>query len=244
MSTSRSMVTDEAKLNKRSGDADLSKDKSGPESPPKLRRSWYIEGHVRSGVISSVLSQQYLSTIRQRYNPREGAQSLLGYEGLSSEGNKLNSILITVEKKTEEGMVDSQPMEEEFQGAGTRDAGTETHGGPTEPVLQTQKTPSTSPTFIKENIDVLRTIIKEHDQQAKMKATPKKLAYANYDKESPARSLARGFSDRFNLESSGTSNTHRQTHFASKSQRTPSRNKRTDTLKKVKKAGRREHNQG
>ncbi|GKD67423.1 hypothetical protein Tco_1309531 [Tanacetum coccineum] len=86
-----------AKLNKRSGDADLSKDKSGPESPPEFRRSWYVEGHVRSGVISSVLAQRYLKAIRQRYSPREGPQSLLGDEGLSSEGNKLNSIFITAE---------------------------------------------------------------------------------------------------------------------------------------------------
>ncbi|GJV92559.1 reverse transcriptase domain-containing protein [Tanacetum coccineum] len=183
-----------AKLNKRFGDAGLSKDKSGPESSPEFQRSWYVEGHVRSGVISFVLAQWYLRAIRQRYSPREGPQSLLGDEGLSSRGNQLNLIFITDEdlasqstqkKKTEEGMVDSQPMEEEFQGAGTRDAGTEKHRGPTEP-------------------------------QAKMKATPRKLAYANSDKEAPARSLAREFSDRFSLESPGTSDTHRQAHSASK----------------------------
>ncbi|GJU13603.1 hypothetical protein Tco_1135999 [Tanacetum coccineum] len=96
-------------------------------------------------------------------------------------------------------MVDSQPMEEEFQGAATRDVGTETHRGPTEPALQTQKTPSPSLAFIKENINVLRTMIKEHDQQAKMKATPRKLAYADSDKEAPTGSLAKGFFDRFLL---------------------------------------------
>ncbi|GJR62869.1 hypothetical protein Tco_1505031 [Tanacetum coccineum] len=68
------------------------------------------------------------------------------------------------------------------------DMGTKTHGGPTEPVLQTHKTPSPSPAFIKENIDVLRTMIKEHDQQAKMKSTPRNLAYVDSDKEAPARS--------------------------------------------------------
>nr|GEX22957.1 hypothetical protein [Tanacetum cinerariifolium] len=46
-----------AKLNKCSGDADLSKDMSGPESPPELWRSWCVEGHIRFGVISSVLAQ-------------------------------------------------------------------------------------------------------------------------------------------------------------------------------------------
>ncbi|GJT27484.1 hypothetical protein Tco_0907759 [Tanacetum coccineum] len=75
-------------------------------------------------------------------------------------------------------------------------------------------------------------MIKEHDQQAKMKATPRKLAYADSDKEAPARLLARGFSDRFSLESSGTSDTHRQTHSVSKSQRTPSKNKEPTHLRR------------
>ncbi|GJW78681.1 reverse transcriptase domain-containing protein [Tanacetum coccineum] len=129
-------------------------------------------------------------------------------------------------------MVDSQPMEEEFQGASTRDFETKTHGGPTEPVLQTQKNPSSSPAFIKENIDVLRTMIKEHDQQAKMKATPRKLAYDESDKEAPTRSLAKGFSDRFSLESSGTSDTHRKTRSTSKSQKTSSKNKEPTRLRR------------
>nr|GEX58644.1 hypothetical protein [Tanacetum cinerariifolium] len=38
------------------GEADLSKDTSGMEPSLELRRSWCVEGHVRSGVISSVLS--------------------------------------------------------------------------------------------------------------------------------------------------------------------------------------------
>ncbi|GJS12157.1 hypothetical protein Tco_0368953 [Tanacetum coccineum] len=118
-----------AKLNKRSGDADLSKDKSGPESPPEFRRSWYVEGHIRSGVISSFLAQRYL-----RYNLTK-----LGDEGLSSRGTKLNSVSITA--------------------------------------------------------DVTFTKLKQPTTFAKMKATPRKLAYADSDKEAPARSLARGFSD-------------------------------------------------
>ncbi|GJR91216.1 hypothetical protein Tco_0215227 [Tanacetum coccineum] len=51
----------------------------------------------------------------------------LGDKELSSGGTKLNSIFITAEK-TEEGMVDSQPMEEEIQGTDARGVGTETHG--------------------------------------------------------------------------------------------------------------------
>ncbi|GJV42714.1 reverse transcriptase domain-containing protein [Tanacetum coccineum] len=123
-------------------------------------------------------------------------------------------------------------MEEEFQGAATRDVGTETHGEPTEPVLQTQKTSSPSPAFIKENVDVLRTMIKEHDQQAKIKATPRKLAYVDSDKEAPALSLAKGFSDRFPLESSDTFDTYRQTRFASKSQKTPFKNQESTHLRR------------
>ncbi|GJW95487.1 hypothetical protein Tco_0175159 [Tanacetum coccineum] len=56
-----------AKLNKRSVDADLSKDKSGPELPLEFRRSWYVEGHIKSRVISSVLMQRYLRVTRQRH---------------------------------------------------------------------------------------------------------------------------------------------------------------------------------
>ncbi|GJV01749.1 hypothetical protein Tco_1335318 [Tanacetum coccineum] len=89
-----------AKLNKCSGDADLSKDKSGLESPLEFRRSWYVEGHIRSGVISSVLMQRYQRTVRQRYSSCKGPLSLkghLGDEGLCSGGTKLNSIFITAE---------------------------------------------------------------------------------------------------------------------------------------------------
>ncbi|GJW98064.1 reverse transcriptase domain-containing protein [Tanacetum coccineum] len=129
-------------------------------------------------------------------------------------------------------MVDSQPMEEEIPKAKTRDVGTETHGGPTELVLQAQKTPSPYPVFIKENIDVLRAMIKEHNQQAKIKTTPKRLAYADSDKEAPTRSLVRGFFDRFSLESSGTSDTHKQTRSTNKSQRTPSKKKEPTHLRR------------
>ncbi|GJX56078.1 hypothetical protein Tco_0285975 [Tanacetum coccineum] len=41
------------------GEADMSKDTSGLESLEELRRSWYVEGQTRSGVISPVLAQQY-----------------------------------------------------------------------------------------------------------------------------------------------------------------------------------------
>ncbi|GKB01474.1 reverse transcriptase domain-containing protein [Tanacetum coccineum] len=65
-----------------------------------------------------------------------------------------------------------------------------------------------------------------------MKATPRKLAYADSDKEDPAGSLAKGFSDRFSLESSGTSDTRRQTRSTIKSQKTPSKNKEPTHLRR------------
>nr|GEV88062.1 hypothetical protein [Tanacetum cinerariifolium] len=114
-------------------------------------------------------------------------------------------------------MVDSQIMEEEIWGAEARVVGTETHKGPTKPILQTQKTPYPSSAFIKENIDVLRTMVKEHDQQAKIKVTPRRLAYADSDMETLARSLARNFSDQFSLKSSSTSDTRRQARSISQS---------------------------
>ncbi|GKB89507.1 hypothetical protein Tco_0961779 [Tanacetum coccineum] len=160
------------KPNKCSGDADLSKDKSCPESPLEFRRSWYVEGHIRSIVISTVLMQRSQAAhvnLSQHLAPSVG----LGILIYPKEG----------------GMVDLQPMEEEFQGVATRE----------------------------ENIDVLRTMIKEHDQQAKMKATPRKLAYADSDKEAPAGSLAKGFSDRFSLKSSSTSDTRRKNRSTIKS---------------------------
>nr|GEY44560.1 hypothetical protein [Tanacetum cinerariifolium] len=131
---------------------------SGPESPPELRRSWYVEGHMRRKP-----KKAWLTCNLWRRKLREWKQESL-------EGNPR---------------------------------------GPTEPVLQTQKTPSPSLAFIKENIDVLRTMIKEHDQQSKKKATPRRLTYADSDKEAPAR----------------------QTRSADKSQRTPSKNKEPSHLR-------------
>ncbi|GJX60652.1 zinc finger, CCHC-type containing protein [Tanacetum coccineum] len=61
---------------KYSGEAGMSKDTPGPESPGELRRSWYVEGHVRSGVVSPVLAQRYQRTTQQRYSPCQGPLSL------------------------------------------------------------------------------------------------------------------------------------------------------------------------
>ncbi|GKA07773.1 reverse transcriptase domain-containing protein [Tanacetum coccineum] len=111
-------------------------------------------------------------------------------------------------------MVDSQLVEEEVQGLEPRDVRTEAQKGPTEPVSQTQTTPF--PAFVKENIDLLRTMIKEHDQQTKTKATPRKLIYADSERDAPDELMAKSFSDRLSLKSSGTSDTHGKAYSARK----------------------------
>ncbi|GJV94774.1 hypothetical protein Tco_1546351 [Tanacetum coccineum] len=145
-------------------------------------------------------------------------------------------------------MVDSQLIEEEVRGTEMRDVGMETQKGPTEPISQTQTTPSPSPNFIKENIDVLRTMIKELDHQAKAKATPRKLIYVDSEKETPDRSMTKSFSDRFSLESTGTSNTRGKTHSTGKGQKglskdkepsRPRRSKRLENRSRTKKRARR-----
>ncbi|GJW77501.1 reverse transcriptase domain-containing protein [Tanacetum coccineum] len=65
-----------------------------------------------------------------------------------------------------------------------------------------------------------------------MKATPRKLAYADSDKEAPVGTLAKGFSVRFSLKSSSTCDTHRQTRSTIKSQKTPSKNKEPTHLRR------------
>nr|GFA68442.1 reverse transcriptase domain-containing protein [Tanacetum cinerariifolium] len=72
-----------------------------------------------------------------------------------------------------------------------------------------------------------------NDQRAKKKFTPRRLAFAESDKEASAKSLAKGFFNRFSLESFGTSDTYRQTRSASKSQRTPSKNKEPTHLRRL-----------
>ncbi|GJZ89185.1 hypothetical protein Tco_0660967 [Tanacetum coccineum] len=67
--------------------------------------------------------------------------------------------------------------------------GREPQKGPTEPAPQTQTTPSA--TFVMKNIDMLRTTIKEYDQQVKAKATPKKLICGDSDEDALDTSLPR-----------------------------------------------------
>ncbi|GJZ80142.1 hypothetical protein Tco_0644979 [Tanacetum coccineum] len=149
--------------------------------------------------------------------PGRTLEKLLGYKEVSSREAKLTQILINAEKA--KNMVDSQPMEEEVQGTKMRDAGTKTQKGATGPTFQTQTTPSPSLAFVKENIDVLRTMIKELDHQAKAKATPRKLIYVDSKKEAPGRSTTKGFSDRFSLEYTDMSDTRGETYSTGKGQK-------------------------
>ncbi|GJX73608.1 hypothetical protein Tco_0312203 [Tanacetum coccineum] len=131
-------------------------------------------------------------------------------------------------------MVDSQLMEEEVRGTEVRDAGTKTQKGPTEPISQAQTTPSPSLAFVKENIDVLRTMIKVLHHQAKAKATPRKLVYIDSEKEALDRSMTKSFSDRLSLESTGTSDTRGKTHSAGKGQKGISKDKEPSCLRRSK----------
>nr|GEV69024.1 hypothetical protein [Tanacetum cinerariifolium] len=70
------------------------------------------------------------------------------------------------------------------------------------------------------------------DRTSQDESHTRKLTYIDFDKESPARPLAKGFFDRFSLESSGTSDTHRQTRSTSKGQKTPSKNKEPTHLRR------------
>ncbi|GKE10951.1 hypothetical protein Tco_1414502 [Tanacetum coccineum] len=102
-------------------------------------------------------------------------------------------------------MVESQLGWEGAPEERLENAGIDPQKRPPEPAMLAQTTPS--PTFIKENIDVLRTMIKEDDQQAKAKAIPRKLVYDGSEEENSDSSGTNGQSERLLNESSDTSRT-------------------------------------
>ena len=73
------------------------------------------------------------------------------------------------------GMGSPHPVEGENLNTGAVGTGRTPPGGPSAPSGPAQEGPS--PAFVKENIDVLRTMIKELDNKGKEKATPRKLSY-------------------------------------------------------------------
>ncbi|GJW27402.1 hypothetical protein Tco_0044277 [Tanacetum coccineum] len=134
-------------------------------------------------------------------------------------------------------MVDSQPEREGVQWVeeeGTRKGSRE---GPSAPTLLAQTTPSSA--FIKENIDMLRIMIKEHDQQTKTKATPKKLTYDDFEVDGSESSKGKGLSERSSDGSSGTAETRNKSRSYGKSRRSLPCNKSSSYLRRYERLGKR-----
>ncbi|GKG17031.1 hypothetical protein Tco_0361988, partial [Tanacetum coccineum] len=96
---------------------------------------------------------------------------------------------------------------------------------PSELAPLTQTTPS--PSFIREHINMLRTMIKEHDQHAKTKATPKKLAYDESEEGDSGSWGTKGLSKQLSLGSSSNSRAHDWVCSSEKGQRSLSYGKTT-----------------
>ncbi|GJU22696.1 hypothetical protein Tco_1156038 [Tanacetum coccineum] len=77
-------------------------------------------------------------------------------------------------------------------------------------------------------------MIKELDDQAKAKETPRKHVYIDSEKEAPDRSMKKGFSDQFSLEFTGTSDIHSETHSIGKGQKGLSKGKEPSRLRRPK----------
>nr|GEY16117.1 hypothetical protein [Tanacetum cinerariifolium]GEY78697.1 hypothetical protein [Tanacetum cinerariifolium] len=118
-------------------------------------------------------------------------------------------------------MVDSQLEGKGAQRTELEGTGMGSRKGPSEPAQLAQM--PHSPTFIKENINVLRMMIKEHDQHAKAKANPKKLVYGSSNEEDSDSLRSKGLLERLFYESSGTSRTRDRARSTGKSQRSLSR---------------------
>ncbi|GKB80922.1 hypothetical protein Tco_0947817 [Tanacetum coccineum] len=119
-------------------------------------------------------------------------------------------------------MVDSQPMEEGAQRAGLKGMGAGLPEGPSEPAPFAQETHSLD--FVKENINVLITMIKELDQQTKSKATPQKLAY-DESKGGGLSEEAKDMTKQLSHESFSTSEAHTKNCSLGKNQRNLSHGK-------------------
>ncbi|GJY62604.1 hypothetical protein Tco_0464064 [Tanacetum coccineum] len=106
-------------------------------------------------------------------------------------------------------MGDSQPEGEGVQWLEEQCTGTDSQEGPTAPALLAQTNPFLA--FIKENIDVLRTLIIEHGQQTQKKATPKKLTYGDSEEEGSGSLRMKGLLERSSNGSSETVRTQSKT---------------------------------
>ncbi|GJX03641.1 hypothetical protein Tco_0189557 [Tanacetum coccineum] len=166
----------------------------------------------------------------------------LGYERETFGGVNLNPIFMKIEAHLlsprgpqGETMVDLQPERKGVQGVKEEGMGTGSREGPSAPTLLAQTTHS--PTFIKENIDMLRTMIKEHDQQTKTKATLKKLTYDDSEEERSKSSKTKGLLERSSDRYSETARTRNKVRSSEKSQRSLSRSKTSSHLRRSERLG-------
>ncbi|GKA70677.1 hypothetical protein Tco_0776816 [Tanacetum coccineum] len=86
----------------------------GPKSPPELRKSWCVKGHIKFGVISSVLMQQYQRKIRQSLRAEKKAklkESRTPLVGFSSEVSYPIGIINLNMTIGEPGRLQTIPME-------------------------------------------------------------------------------------------------------------------------------------
>ncbi|GJT28817.1 hypothetical protein Tco_0909092 [Tanacetum coccineum] len=109
--------------------------------------------------------------------------------------------------------------------------------GPSAPAPLNQTTHSSA--FIKENIDVLRTLIKEHYNQAHTRATLKKLTYGDSEKEGSGSFERRSLLERSSDRSYGTMRTRSKACSSGKNQRSLSRCKTASHFRRSKRLGNR-----
>nr|GEY38062.1 reverse transcriptase zinc-binding domain-containing protein [Tanacetum cinerariifolium] len=197
------------------------------------------------------LSEYYVMRVKRKYQPigylADPRQQppfsclQLGDEGTTSEGAKMNQTIMNIEVYTPtpigpcDTMVDSQPEWEGVQGVeeeGTRIGSRE---GPSAQTLLAQTTPFLA--FIKENIDMLMTIIKEHDQQTKTKETPKKLTYYDSKEEGSKSSKTKGLTKQSSNGSSRMARTRNKACFPGKSLRSLSHSKTSSHLRRSDRLG-------
>nr|GEV98546.1 hypothetical protein [Tanacetum cinerariifolium] len=130
-------------------------------------------------------------------------------------------------------MADSQPREEGAPEVSLENMGEGPHKKPTAQSQPTHTIPSLN--FIKENIDMLRTIIKEQDQQAKAKTNLRKLVYdGSEDEENSNSSRTRDSSKPFSNEFFDTSRTKDENCSSGKSQRSLSKSRVSSHLRRFK----------
>nr|GEV01431.1 copia protein [Tanacetum cinerariifolium] len=121
------------------------KDKTGLDASAKITRAKLNAPEMLNYRRTNQETKDYASKEPSRTRSLLSLRSLLSS---SSSPRKFTTFgancgtrhpILPKRKEPNEEFVDSQPMEEEFQGVATRDTGTETRRGPTEPVLQTKK---------------------------------------------------------------------------------------------------------